>query len=157
VSNTPKDISMEALAATGLDIEKIQAVVEDLKEKRHRDDRVCICGHTVAKHKSSGGFVSCIPSKLVCLCKSVVPVLRSDNIRPFMMKTYGHKEEHALMLGMVKAIELGATIEWIVPMQCSRCKAETRVFPVCVTSTGFKTPESVGYDRLICEQCFKEI
>ena len=123
---TPKNSSLEALAATGLSYEAIQKVSETLLTTPTKDDRVCICGHTMSKHKTtSSGLISCVPSRHRCPCKRMHAVLKSDNIRPFMRKTSGHGEQHALMLGMVKSIEVGATVSWInTPLTCERCGEE---------------------------------
>jgi hypothetical protein len=151
--------SLDALAKTGISLEEIQQVSEILKTTRSKDDRVCVCGHTMSKHnKGVSGIVVCRPSALSCPCKRMHPVLRSDNVRPFMRKTSGHRKEHALMLGIAKCIEIGVNFNWIDdPLICERCKTETIVFPVCLTGQGYKAPDSMGYDHLLCEQCFGEV
>lgn len=151
--------SMKNLAKTGISLEDIQKVSEILKTTRTKDNRVCVCGHTMSKHnRAENGVITCRPSALSCLCKRMHPVLKSDNIRPFMRKTSGHRMEHALMLGIAKCIEIGATFEWLEdPLTCERCKKETVVFPVCLTSQGFKAPDSMGYDHLLCDDCFGEV
>lgn len=156
---TPKSSSLEALAATGLSYEAIQKISETLLTTPSKDDRVCVCGHTMSKHKKgANGIISCIPSRHQCPCKRMHAVLKSDNIRPFMRKTSGHGEQHALMLGMVKCIEVGATVSWIEnPLICERCAEAKPVRPVCLTQQGFKTPFSVGYDALLCDDCFEEV
>jgi hypothetical protein len=86
------------------------------------------------------------------------PVLRSDNVRPFMRKTVSHRAEHALVMGITKAIEVGASIQWIEePLKCEKCQIEGPVQPVCLTQKGFKTPFSMGYDYLLCDKCFGEV
>jgi hypothetical protein len=156
---TPKSSSLEALAATGLSYEAIQKISETLLTTPSKDDRVCVCGHTMSKHKKgANGIISCVPSRHQCPCKRMHAVLRSDNIRPFMRKTSGHGEQHALMLGMVKCIEIGATVEWIdSPLICERCKEAKPVKPVCLTQQGFKNTYSLGYDALLCDDCFGEV
>lgn len=151
--------SMKNLAKTGISLEEIQKVSAILKTTRLTDDRVCICGHTMTKHnKATNGVITCKPSALSCQCKRMHPVLKSDNIRPFMRKTSGHRMEHALMLGIAKCIEVGATFEWLAdPLICERCKEETTVFPVCMTKEGYKTPYSVGFDALLCNDCFGKV
>ena len=155
----PKEESLNALAAMGISYEEAKEISEALLTTPTKDDRVCVCGHTMTKHNmTSGGLVSCRPSRYQCPCKRMKAVLRSDNVRPFMRKTVGHKTEHALVMGITKAIEVGASIQWIEePLACERCKTVGPVQPVCLTQKGFKTTFSMGYDYLLCEKCFGEV
>ena len=151
--------AIEALAKTGISLEEIQQVSAALKTTRTKDNRVCVCGHTMTKHnRAQNGIVTCRPSAMSCNCKRMHPVLTSTDLRPFMRKTSGHRKEHALMLGIAKCIEEGATVKWIDdPLLCERCQKETIVFPVCLTGQGYKTPVSMGYDHLLCDDCFGEV
>ena len=151
--------ALDALAKTGISLEEIQKISEVLKTTRKKDNRVCVCGHTMTTHnKSSNGLVICQPSAMSCKCKRMHPVLTTNNLRPFKRKTSGHKTEHALMLGIARCIEMGGTFEWIEdPLTCERCKEETIVFPVCLTKDLYKSPDSVGYDFLLCEDCFGKV
>lgn len=158
-NSNPKEESLGVLASMGISFEEAKQISETLKTTRLKDDRVCVCGHKMSNHsKTSTGLVSCVPSRLQCPCNRMHPVLRSDNLRPFMRKTTGHGVLHALVLGLTKAIEIGATVEWIEnPTRCEKCKEEASVKPVCVTKQGYKTTESVGWDSLLCDKCFKEL
>jgi hypothetical protein len=151
--------SLDALAKTGLSLESIQEVSEALKTTRKKDNRVCVCGHTMTAHnKAENGVIFCRPSALDCNCKRMHPVITTDNLRPFKRKTSGHKTEHALMLGVARCIEMGGSFEWIEdPLLCERCQEEKIVFPVCLTSQGHKTPLSMGHDYLLCDDCFGKV
>ena len=151
--------SLDALAMTGISLEEIQQISNALKTTRSKDNRVCVCGHTMTAHnKAVNGIVSCRPSAMSCMCKRMHPVLVTDNLRPFKRKTSGHRSEHALMLGIAKCLQDGGTFEWIEkPLTCERCQKEKIVFPVCLTGQGFKTPISSGYDYMLCDDCFGDV
>ena len=75
-----------------------------------------------------------------------------------MRATKGHGLQHALVLGLTKAVEIGATVEWLeMPTKCERCEQEAKVRPVCLTKSGFKSSENYGYDYLLCDTCFSEV
>lgn len=158
-TSNPKEQSLELLASMGISFEEAKQVSEALKTTRLKDDRVCVCGHKMSNHRVSGnGLISCVPSRLQCPCKRAKPVLRSDNLRPFMRATKGHGLQHALVLGLTKAVEIGATVEWLeMPTKCERCEQEAKVRPVCLTKSGFKSSENYGYDYLLCDTCFSEV
>lgn len=151
--------SLDALAKTGISLEEIQKMSEILKTTRKKDNRVCVCGHTMTTHnRATNGIVICRPSAMSCECKRMHPVLTTNNLRPFKRKTSGHRMEHALMLGIARCIEMGGTFEWIAdPLTCERCNQEAIVFPVCMTKEGHKTPYSVGLDALLCNDCFGKV
>jgi hypothetical protein len=155
----PKEESLSALAAMGISYEEAKEISEALLTTPTKDDRVCVCGHTMSKHNvSSNGIVSCKPSRYECPCKRAKPVLTCDNIRPFMRKTASHRTQHALVMGITKAIEIGATLKWIEePLVCERCKEPAQVQPVCLTQKGFKADYPTGYDYLLCDKCFSEV
>jgi len=157
MTSNPKEESLQLLASMGISFEEAKEASEALKTTRAKDDRICVCGHKISNHStSSSGLISCVPSRLQCPCKRIHPVIRCDNLRPFMRKTDGHGVRHALVLGIAKAIEIGATVEWLEnPTVCERCGQAARVKPVCVTKQGYLVPESVGWDSLICDECFK--
>ena len=159
VSNTPKEESLNALAALGISYEDAKEVSDVLLTTPNKDDRVCVCGHTMSKHNvGSNGVVSCKPSRYECPCKRAKPVLTCDNLRPFMRKTDGHGTRHALVMGIAKAIEIGATVKWIDdPLTCEKCGTEGHVQPVILTQKGFKTEYPLGYDYLLCNKCFSEV
>lgn len=157
-NSNPKEESLGVLSSMGIDFEQAKQISETLKTSRSKDDRVCVCGHKMSNHTvSSGGLVSCTPSRLQCPCKRNHAVIRSDNLRPFMRKTTGPGMLHALVLGITKAIEIGATVEWIeTPTRCEKCDQLASVKPVCVTKQGYKVEnESVGWDYLLCDDCYK--
>lgn len=155
----PKEESLNALAAMGISYEEAKEISEALLTTPTKDDRVCVCGHTMSKHTiGSNGIVSCKPSRYECPCKRAKPVLTCDNIRPFMRKTVSHRTQHALVMGLTKAIEVGATVRWIEePLVCEKCKQVAKVQPVCLTQKGFKSDYPTGYDYLLCDQCFSEV
>lgn len=81
---------------------------ESVKPKaRERDGRICACGHPMSKHREvdvyeDGSLItySCYPTRTSCLCAEALPVLEVSDIRPFMRKTKGYGDQHALSLGL---------------------------------------------------------
>lgn len=151
-------LAVDALVALGIDLDEAYAMAEDLREVRRRDDRICICGHSLSRHKDASGFISCKPSKYDCPCKKIRPVIRTSDARYFMRKNHGDGMLHALVSGIATAQKHGATVEWIVDLACDKCGAPGRVTVSCVTSNGYKdSTASSGYNVLLCDKCYGEL
>jgi hypothetical protein len=151
------DEARKALEMMGLSVDEM--LEEDvIKRPKYTDSRICLCGHAVARHTATNGFVYCKPSKMECPCKNVRPVLETDDTRKFLRKTEGGGKLHALSLGMLQILRLGKSVKWIVDLKCDRCGSEDdQVVPVPVTQTGRPTNYATGYDALLCRACRTEI
>lgn len=147
--------------------------------KKDADKLICLCGHGVTRHTVSYGAVLCQPSRMVCPCKRVQPVLRVSDTRPFMRKSRGNGPAHALSLGiqglLAKTTKPAQTkrgplpfwevppeehfIEWIVEQRCDRCKKEGPVKPAMLTLDRLRlTNEPItGIDVLLCTSCYIEL
>lgn len=145
-----------ALELLGISFEEARDVDQKLskKGKAKRDRRVCLCGHGVSKHTTFNGILVCKPSAMMCPCKKINPVLEAEDTRMFLRKTEGAGPMHALSRGLYACIEAGRKVEWIVPLQCDRCKSkDKRVVPAPVTQNGFSADYATGFDALLCDDC----
>jgi hypothetical protein len=132
------------LERTGLDLNELAVLNAALMNTRQKNDKICICGHGSGRHTWTEELQehNCRPPKADCDCKNLVEVIKSTDTRPFVRKTSGNGNRHALILGMQSALEKGATVEWIVPSVCARCHEEGPTAP-CVVS-----PEGIIYDGI---------
>jgi hypothetical protein len=140
-------------------LEEAQAADEKLlaRSGRHRDGRICACGHPMTRHTVVSGIVYCKPSKMDCPCKRDRPVLETSDTRTFLRKTEGAGPEHALTRGLQAAMAAGHVVEWLIEPQCDRCQTEGPVAPVPVTQRGATVHQATGYDALLCRACREEV
>jgi hypothetical protein len=162
----------DLLASMGLDAQMID--IHDISKSNNRsvDRRICVCGHSVDRHKNyfvgdgSGVPVlrtnnpddsfTCKPNAATCNCKKVIPVLSVSNPKYFLKKTDGAGQLHALSRGIRALMKVdGATAEWIIDPQCRTCGSKVNVVPACFTLDGRlkQGTGSDGYDAFICENC----
>lgn len=169
--------ALDALASMGVDIQRIDILDNATGNNRSVDRRICMCGHSVDRHKDPNSLDSngkpmailrtnnpdgpfmCQPNAMSCLCKKVIPVLSVSNPKYFLKKTDGHGELHALIRGMrgLSKVE-GHTMEWIIEPQCRICGctgASEKIVPATFTVHGElkKSHGSDGYDAFVCEKC----
>jgi hypothetical protein len=166
--------ALDALAAMGVDVQKIDILDNSKSNNRSVDRRICICGHSVDRHKDpntpypytpilktsnpDGAFI-CQPNAMTCNCKKVIPVLLVSNPKYFLKKTEGHGELHALTRGIRGLAKVeGHTMEWLIDPQCRLCGssgAGERIVPASFTVSGElkRSQGSDGYDAFICEKC----
>lgn len=123
------------------------------RQKRlDRDNRICVCGHPVARHETAYGTY-CKPSKMECPCKKVRAVLSVGDVRCFLRKTTGAGAFHALGLGLKTAYDRGFSVDWLIDQKCDKCGTEGEVSPVPVTASGIPMFEATGFDVLLCKNC----
>lgn len=149
--------NMNALEQIGISLDEAKEADDKLLEKSrrgNRDRRVCVCGHALTKHTTYAGILTCKPSAMLCPCKKIRPVLSAEDTRMFLRKTEGAGAMHALSRGMYASLSAGKDVQWIVPLECDRCKAkDKRVVPVPVTQSGFSADGPTGFDALLCDDC----
>jgi hypothetical protein len=146
------------LEAIGIDLEEVLKVDKALSTRKIMDGRICLCGHSTARHTEVAGRTFCKPSKMDCPCKKERLVLEVDSTRPFLRKTEGGGAMHALTRGLGVLIEQGKSAEWMVDLVCDRCGADDVVVsPVPVTQHGVASTVATGYDALLCQGCREAI
>ena len=127
---------------------------------RTNDRRICICGHSMSRHKK--GEHGCKPVSFDCPCKRRVPVLEVKNTRYFIARSLGSGESHALVRGYFaskKAIpDFEESVKWIAELKCEneRCGKPTDLYPVITDEFGFrlhKDNEDRGINGFLCETC----
>jgi hypothetical protein len=125
-------------------------------ETGDRDGRICVCGHPAKRHNIYSGIVSCSPTRLVCPCKKLKPVVETSDTRVFLRKTRGAGPSHALAQGIFAASKKGHSVEWLIEMKCDKCGTEGKVSPVAVSQQGVVMYEATGFDVLLCQKCREE-
>jgi hypothetical protein len=168
--------ALDILASMGIDPHEIDTHDTSLVNKLGVDRRICICGHSMDRHKAgptlgwekpvpilkwsdpSESF-KCIPNAQACSCRRLAPVLEVSNIKYFLKKTTGSGELHALTRGIraLSKVE-GSTIKWLVEPTCLRCgctNKEDKIVPAVFNAdkTLKQTEGSIGYDDFICQKC----
>lgn len=135
----------------------VEAELKLSRQKRlDRDNRICVCGHPVARHETAYG-VYCKPSKMECPCKKVRAVLSVGDVRCFLRKTTGAGAFHALGLGLKTAYDKGFAVDWLVEQKCDKCGSEEPISPVPVTANGIISQEPTGFDALLCKKCRADV
>lgn len=150
-----------ALEQLGMTIEDVNEVDDSLRTRPAvRDGRICLCGHGVSRHSvNTIGQVLCTPSKMTCPCLKVRPVLDVEDTRPFLRRTQGSGQNHALIRGLARVIEQGKRAEWIETPACDMpdCGSTVGVIPVPLTESGFPVSEPTGYNVFMCRECLMAV
>jgi hypothetical protein len=150
----------DALAALGISADEAIQADEMLKEKTkiNRDPRICLCGHASNKHLVANGVVMCNPSRMVCPCKNLRPVIEVEDTRKFLRKTTGPGIEHALVRGIAALAKEGKEARWIDTPKCDRCSTtDGKIVPVPITAGKTVAYEPTNHNALLCEKCLGEI
>lgn len=133
--------------------EALEALEETRKNPHRRDGAICICGHARTKHLVGTLGTTCVPAKQYCPCKKVRPVVETSDTRNFLFKTEGSGKMHALFRGLAKAVQSGASVEWIAETVCDKCGSAHGVVVAPVSQRGVTMNEATGYDVFLCETC----
>jgi hypothetical protein len=163
----------------GVSTEDVDKVEDRQRLKGPTDRRICLCGHGTNKHQDPNisdvkrnryidGKVAerqyeCRPNaSVICPCKLPLPVIVVSDSRWFLRKTTGGGASHALIRGIRSLLDIdNATVEWLIEPTCFKCgdTSSGNILPVPLTKTGNLTHDglSEGYDRLLCEECRKEV
>jgi hypothetical protein len=153
----------KALASLGVSAEEVEQADADRRKEGPRDQRICVCGHAVSKHTivEGRGQVVCKPSAMNCPCKSLRPVIKTNDTRCFLRKTDGPAAEHALSRGMIEVLKRNKTLEWIIPIVCDKCQKPTdKVIPTPVaqgTAGVYKKNEASSQNALLCRDCYTSL
>ena len=170
----------EFFSKLGISAEDVDANENRQRRRGPTDRRICLCGHGANKHQDPNisdternryidGPVAerqyeCRPNaSVICPCKLPFPVVVVSDSRWFLRKTDGGGHRHALIRGIRSLLEIeGATVDWLIEPVCAKCGesgADMNILPVPLTKAGRLTHDglSEGYDRLLCEECRKEV
>lgn len=140
------------------------------QDPRQNDKRICICGHSMSRHKlrEDSGKVECHPARFSCPCRRRHPVIEVPNTKYFLSRTAGSGEKHALIRGIYlsqKSIpeEFEQNAKWLVEHKCENppCGKETKLFPVMCDSDGYRVYDTrpdgqnpdLGYTFFYCDTC----
>jgi len=140
----------------------LEAVVAE--KGKFRDGRICACGHSAQSHSAltvdparqalhKAGIIDCRPSRMVCPCQKLVPVLEASDTRVFVRKTRGSGAQHALGLGVSAAMAAELGVTWLVERICWSCRQEGPVYPVAIDETGRLSERPQVINVLLCADC----
>jgi hypothetical protein len=165
---------LDFLSSMGIDPQRVAILDQSKSYNKSVDRRICICGHSVDRHKDpntpwpytpilktlnpDGEFI-CQPNAMTCNCKKCIPVLKVSNPKYFLKKTDGAGELHALTRGILGLSKVeGHNMEWLIEPQCRLCGCsgkEHGIVPAAFTMNGNikKGQGSDGYDAFVCYNC----
>ncbi len=144
----------DALAALGISPEETTAIEEEMKNQSRRDPRICMCGHPMSRHSTDAGVGLCSLPKSTCNCKFPTPALKVGDTRLFLRSTTGPGAEHALTRGIIALALAGKEAEWLVPVECNKCKTtDGKIIPVPLTDAMTVAYDSANRNFLLCEEC----
>lgn len=131
---------------------------------------ICVCGHTANSHTENvpAGYSKahdhakatrkhiCTPSRHKCPCREYKEVLTADKVNKFRRTTTGPAEEHALIRGLVHAMDDGVEIRWAPGLACVKChtpKTEVALAPVAYDLFWFEAKHPTDMNVMICKNC----
>ncbi|MGA1717683.1 MAG: hypothetical protein ACO38Q_02630 [Aquiluna sp.] len=150
----------DALESLGINVEEAIETDRRLMKKGPRDNRICVCGHAVARHKTDefSGITECKPSRMYCPCDSPRAVLEAEDTRMFLRQTNGPKSEHALVRGMVALVVAEKEAKWLDdPLLCDKCQKRGNISPVALTKNNKIAYEPSSKNALLCDSCIEEL
>ena len=141
------------------------AKYREVKLKKERNHKVCVCGHSVSYHTEVGDRVVCSPAKMrSCRCTTVRPVVEAQNLRLFMCVTTGSGGDHALGKGITASEANGKEYSWIgtAGTKCDACLGDmedwaNRHILSIDPYTGMVAERSTGVDKIVCTSCYLDI
>lgn len=144
-----------SLDSFGISIDEMDQYMESQRTGLRNPDRyICICGHQMARHESSGGHISCVVSRSWCLCTEPIAVLDPEQVNPFRFSTTGYGQKHALSKGIHALIKGGKKATWLIEVCCFRCeKTEKPVLPVALNQSMRITLSSGFKNAFLCDDC----
>ena len=150
----------DALSSMGIDLSEAIEADRKLTKKPKRDNRICCCGHAVARHRTDeySGITECKPSRMYCPCDTPRAVLEVEDTRVFLRQTWGPKTQHALIRGMVALAEADKEAKWINdPQLCDKCQSAETVYPIPLTANNRIAEEASSKNALLCDSCIEEL
>jgi hypothetical protein len=138
----------------------------DLRTRKDRDSRICICGHPMSNHSGLSdverrimsdagmpGKTTCTPGRMTCPCDIARPAVYADDARMFLRKTLGDTPyDHALTLGIAACKRKSIHVEWLIDLLCDRC-GNPNVSIAAITAWGKIASEPSALNKLLCADC----
>lgn len=152
----------------GINEEEVRSINKGLAENpRTNDRRICICGHSMSRHKESktGNPITgygCKPVSFSCPCKRMKPIFEVKNTRYFIARSINSGDGHALVRGLIASkdaiedFEAGVTLISEIKCDNENCGAPTDLFPVRTDEFGFRLYDDntdQGHNLILCEKC----
>lgn len=157
----------------GIDVSPEEAKAVAVKTSRPpKNNGICVCGHSANSHTSVvppgyskrhdsarvSGKPKCMPSKHVCPCRKYEEVLTSTDSRPFRKVTTGAGPGHALVKGIVTAMDAEREIKivWSKSLACVKCHTpatEVPLAPVAYDLLWVESDDPTDMNVMICRNC----
>jgi hypothetical protein len=147
----------------GIDMDDVLRLLTEEAQARgvgERDQRICMCGHPMSRHKEARGERRCAPSRMICGCRDATAAIEVSDTRKFLRKTTGIGRAHALVKGIVGLVEANGKFEWLVPVVCTRCGGEDAVPVGLVMGADGSVQVATAVPRatrLLCMKCVGEL
>lgn len=159
-------------------LEGLDVTLEDAEESLAKSTRlarrsgICVCGHSANAHTANvpPGYSKihdqakashkpkCAPSRHICPCREYQEVLTTSDIRPFRKATSGPGPDHALVKGIMNAMQADReiTVTWSPNLVCVKCKKgtdEVALAPVAYDFLWMEAKEPTDMNTMICRNC----
>lgn len=146
-----EDVDLGKLGTSSLEM-------DTLKENSRGSAReVCLCGHGISRHFKQRDAWMCMVTKIWCRCSEPLPVLQSEDLKPFMFKTTGAGPHHALTKGLHALSQKGKGVKWIIVAQCQICRqSDAAVHATPLAENNRFSVEYAKQNALLCLACLKE-
>lgn len=166
-------IGEDAIGGFGFDMEEAEQLLGQVEDRAQKvfDNRICICGHPIGRHRVANGNTTeiskkqspsfpktheCKPNATDCRCYQPRAVLKTDDLRLFLRNTKGAGALHALGQGVVNATKKGVKVVWLEDPKCDKCGEVGRVLPVSCDVYGRRKEENSPRNFLLCATCASE-
>ena len=139
-------------------VEDMNASLGAVIDGRDYQKPICVCGHPINWHTSTGNRSMCSFAKTYCRCQMPLAVIATSDLRYFKKLTRGPGADHALSLGCYSAIKARKSVRWLAEPQCFKCKStSTPIRPVALNSLNSITFGSGEINVLLCASCYEVI
>jgi hypothetical protein len=166
-------VGEDAINGFDFDMEEAEEFFAQKEERENKafDNRVCICGHPMGRHraanpnateisrKQSPNFPKtheCKPNATNCRCYQPRAVLKAEDLRLFLRNTKGAGALHALGQGVISASKKDVKVVWLQDPKCDKCGTEGKVIPVSCDVYGRRKEENSPLNFLLCATCASE-
>ena len=139
-------------------VEDMNASLGAVIDGRDYQKPICVCGHPINWHTSTGNRSMCSFAKTYCRCQMPLAVIATSDLRYFKKLTRGPGADHALSLGCYSAIKARKSVRWIAEPLCFKCKSTSApIRPVALNSLSSVTFGSGEINVLLCSSCYEVI
>jgi hypothetical protein len=84
-------------------------------------------------------------------------MIEVEDLRPFVLKTYGANRHHAFVKGVAKLRKNQLGLTWLITPQCFACKTTDTILNVApITLSGHILISQAERNAMLCNKCYEE-